>query len=118
MSCIASLLDSISREVEKQLKLYLQGLAGVFLRGYLPQVWIFTTEIETVTFQVDGGGTVSATAGRAHSADVTIEASHAVLSAALRTRNRAMVPSGPFKATPHTAKGRAAFGYLRGQLGL
>jgi hypothetical protein len=38
--------------------------------------------------------------------------------AALKTRNKDAVPPGPLTVTPHTAKGKTAFDYLRSRLGL
>ena len=118
MSCIASLLGQVSADVEAQLKPRLRGLTGLFVAGYLPQAWVFVTESEIVSLFVDSQGNASVSAGRARSPDVTIETSHALLSAALRTRNPSAVPRGPLRVTPHTNKGRDAFQYLRGQLGL
>jgi hypothetical protein len=40
------------------------------------------------------------------------------LATALTTRSRAKLPPGAFSVTAHTAKGRTAFDYLRGRVGL
>ena len=90
----------------------------MFVSGYLPQAWVFVTEAEAVSFLVDSRGNASVIEGRVPNPDVTIETSHDVLSAALRTRTRSAVPQGPLTVTPHTGKGSAAFQYLRGRLGL
>lgn len=118
MSCIASLLAQVSREVESELKPHLRGLQGLFIAGYLPQTWVFATESETVSFYVDSQGNASVTDGRAPTPDVTIGTSHAMLSTALRTRDPAQVPRGPLRVTPHTPKGGTAFQFLRRRLGL
>lgn len=118
MSCIEGLLSQVSAEVEAQLKPRLRGLTGMFVAGYLPQAWVFVTESEVVSLFVDPQGNASVAAGRPRSLDVTIETSHALLSAALRTRSPSSVPRGPLRVTPHTTKGRDAFQYLRGRFGL
>ncbi len=118
MTCISGLLQGICPEIAAQLKPNLSGLFGGVVRGYLPQAWAFVTESETVTLQVDTGGNASVMSGRSAQPDVLIETSHAVLSAALRTRNAASVPKGPVKVTPLTPKGGTAFRFLRGRIGL
>jgi len=67
---------------------------------------------------VDKNGTVSVAGGAAAHPDVTIETGHDRLVTALTTRSRDAVPPGPLTVTPHTSKGRTAFDYLRGRLGL
>jgi hypothetical protein len=67
---------------------------------------------------VDKSGKVTASAGALASPDVTIETSHARLKAAFETRDKSKVPPGPLTVTPHTAKGRTAFDFLRGRIGL
>jgi len=105
-------------EIERQLKPNLQGLTGMLVRSQLPQAWVLATESDIVTLQVDTSGKVRAFNGPAHQPDVTVKTSHSILSAALTTRNRASVPPGPLHVEYHTAKGRRAFEYLRGRLGL
>ncbi len=118
MSCIESLLGQVSGEVEAELKPRLRGFQAFLIAGYLPQAWVFVTESDVVSFFVDSQGNASVASGKARTPDVTIETSHALLSTALRTRNPALVPRGPLKVTPHTTKGRTAFQFLRGRLGL
>ena len=118
MSCISGLLGQVGTEVEAQLRPVLGGLTGFLVSGYLPQSWVFATETEVVTFHVDSRGHASVVEGRAQNPDVSIETSHAMLSAALRTRNASSVPKGPLNIIPHTSKGKAAFQFLRGKLGL
>jgi len=118
MDSIAVLLKSVARDVEPQVKSQLDGFFGGMVRAYLPQTWVFRTEHEVASFTVDRAGGVSVTEGAATHPDVTIETSHDRLATALRTRSRAAVPPGPLTVTPHTPKGKTAFDYLRGRLGL
>ena len=74
------------------------------------------TEEGTVSLSVDKKGKVIALSGAVDSPDVTIETSHARLKAAFETRDRSKVPPGPLTVTPHTAKGRTAFDFLRGRI--
>lgn len=118
MSCIEDRLREVARDVEVQLKPQLSGFFGGMIRGYLPQTWVFTTEEGTASLSVDKDGHVAASGGAAPRPDVTIATTHARLEAALRTRRRELVPPGPLTVTPHTEKGRMAFGFLRNRLGL
>lgn len=93
-------------------------MLGGVVRAYLPQTWVFRTEAESVVLSVDRDGRFRVATGAADSPDVTIETSHDRLAAALRTRRRDQVPPGPFRAVPHTEKGRTAYGFLRERLGL
>jgi hypothetical protein len=118
MSELSELLAEAGHELEPELRRRLGGLLGSILRAYLPQVWVFATDQGTASLTVSSAGAVSVADGEAAHPDVTIELPMDLLRKALRTRRRDAVPRGPVKATPHTAKGRAAFDYLRGRLGL
>jgi|SRR2546428_1171623 len=118
MGSVADLLSRMCPEIEGQLKPNLRGFFSGTIRAYLPQAWVFTTEAETVTLHVDTEGNVSVQTGRAGSPDVIIQGAHAALSAALSTRNPAMVPPGSIKARPVTSKGNMAFNFLRSRFGL
>jgi hypothetical protein len=118
MGSIAPVLSGMCSEVEAQLKPNLRGFFGGMIRAYLPQTWVFTTESETVTFHVDPEGNVFVQIGRDASPDVIVQGTHAALSAALTTRNPALVPPGSIKARPVTSKGSMAFNFLRNRFGL
>lgn len=118
MTCILELVGRISPEIEARLRPHLRGLGGFLVAGYLPQVWVLSTDEETVTLHVDGQGDAEALTGRAPNPDVTITTTHAALSTVLRTRNRAAVPQAPLQIKAHTAKGRTAFRFLRNRFGL
>jgi hypothetical protein len=118
MSCVEALLRRVAQDAEPEIQQRLHGLFGGMIRAYLPQTWVFRTEDGVATLRVDAAGKFSVESGEATLADVTVEIGHARLKAALTTRRREAVPSGPLAVTPHTAKGRTAFEYLRGRLGL
>lgn len=120
MSCIKGILSSICPEVESQVKNALGGfITGSIVRGYLPQFWVLRTEHETVTFSVDSMGNASAFDGLPSHPDVVIDWKHDYVAMALRNRSKAGIPSGEQpNVTFMTRKGRTAFGYLRGRLGL
>jgi len=118
MPGVEELLRTVGAEAERQVRSQLSGFFGGFVREYLPQVWVFRTEEGSASLSVAADGKVAVTAGEAATPDVTIEIGYARLRAALTTRSRAAVPPGPLTVTPHSTKGRVAFDYLRGRLGL
>lgn len=118
MEALVPLLQRVAREVEPQVRSQLGGFFGGMIRAYLPQTWVFRTERESATLSVDREGGVTVVDTPAANPDVTIEATADHLAAALTTRSRSKVPSGAFHVTAHTSKGRTAFDYLRGRLGL
>jgi len=115
MASVEELLRPVAARVEPEVKRRLTGLFGGMLREFLPQAWVFRTEhgVASLCVAADGSASVQPTA--VSPADVTIEVGHDRLAAALERQARA---PGPFAVTPHTAKGRAAFDYLRSRLGL
>jgi len=115
-SSLVPLLQSVAKEAEPQVKAQLGGIFGGKVRAYLPQTWVFRTEKETASFTVDKAGSVNVAEGSAANPDVTIETRHERLIAALT--KRATVRPGEVTVTPHTSKGKTAFEYLRGRLGL
>ncbi len=118
MSELTELLDAAGRELEPEVQRRLTGLLGGIVRAYLPQVWEFRTDQGTAALTVDPAGAVSVAEGSTAHPDVTIEIPFSLLKKALATRRREAIPPGPVHVTPHTAKGRAAFDYLRGRIGL
>jgi len=118
MGSIVALLERAARDFQPQVQAQLGGFFGEMVRAYLPQTWVFRTERETASLTVDRAGQVTVAAGAATPADVTVETTAERLAAALSNRSRAGVPPGPLSVTPHTAKGKTAFDYLRGRFGL
>jgi len=118
MATVRDLLAKVAYDVEPQIRSQLGGFFGGMVRGYLPQTWVFRTEQEVASLTVDRDGAVRVADGAAVHPDVTIETTHDRLVAALETRSRAKVPPGALTVTAHTSKGKTAFDYLRGRLGL
>ncbi len=118
MPSLVSLLESIVPEVQPQVQAQLGGFFGEMVRAYLPQTWVFRTEKEVASLTVDAKGAVSVARGAAARPDVTIEVPYALLETSLRTRSRAQVPAEQLVVTSHTSKGKTAFEFLRGRLGL
>ncbi len=118
MTSVEELLRDTARDFEPELKRRLTGLLGGIFRSYLPQAWEFRTERETVGLHVDKDGHVSVAAGAVAHPDLTVEMAEAGLVAALKRRGPARGPPEGLKVTPHTAKGKAAFDYLRSRIGL
>jgi len=120
VTCISGLLARLAPEIEAQLKLALAGLAGLFVRGYLPQTWVFDTGIERVSLIVDVNGNVRVRSEAAEPADVLITATHDTFStgleAANRLRSKESVIRGPSNARFFTPKGEAAFNFLKDKL--
>ena len=118
MAGLRAALEKAARSIEPQVRSQLGGFFGGMVRAYLPQTWVFRTEQETASLTVDRAGAVTVADGAAANPDVTIETVHDRLVAALETRSRAKVPLGALTVTAHTSKGKTAFDYLRGRLGL
>jgi len=118
MSTALGLLRSICPEVEGELKPNLKGLKGAIVRGYLPQIWVFKTDKETVTLRVDQEGHVCAKAGGAREPDVVIRIDHRLLTFALESRERPEGDIKPPEIEYNTKKGKTAFKFLRKRLGL
>jgi hypothetical protein len=119
MSELLEIFESLCPEVERELKPKLSSiLLGSFIRGYLPQSWVFKTEKETVTFSVDKKGNAKAEEGDRDEPDVTIELDHDFLVEALKTR--AQPEKSPQKNDIKflTTKGETAFNFLKKRFGL
>ncbi len=115
----ADLLAEAGRRLEPEVRQRLSGFLGGFVRAYLPQRWVFVTDGGTASLTVEPDGGVHAEDGAATSPDVTVELKLTDLKRALAKRSGPPpAPPKDLKVTPHTAKGRAAFDYLRGRLGL
>jgi len=118
MATVRALLEKAAHDIEPQVRSQLGGFFGGMVRAYLPQTWVFRTEHETISLTVDRTGAVAVADGPVTTPDVTIETTEERLAAALASRSRSKVPPGGFKVTAHTSKGRTAFDYLRGRIGL
>jgi hypothetical protein len=118
MSDLEELLEKTARSFEGELRARLQGFFGSIVRAYLPQLWEFRTDRGTASLTIDRDGRATVASGALPHPDVTVEVPLDRLRAALTQRNRGAPPPGSLTVTPHTAKGRAAFDYLKGRIGL
>jgi hypothetical protein len=119
MSSLNVLFIPICQEVEKELKKVMKGLlTGPIIKGYLPQDWVFKTDVETITFSVDKKGNAVTTEGASQAPDVTISIDREYLAAALKERKKPEFEYKKFEVKFHTGKGETAFNYLRKRLGL
>jgi hypothetical protein len=118
MSCVERLLGNAARALEPEIQSRMKGFLGGFLRAHLPQTWVFETEDGVASLTVDASGRASVGPGTGPNPDVTVTIPHDQLAAVLARPREARTPPRGVVVTPHTARGRAAFGYLRGRLGL
>ena len=119
MTCIEGLLRDSGPALETQVRSRLEGFLGAMLRSYLPQTWVFRTETEIASLEVDEKASVRVSPGARTPADVTIEVGHERLRRALTGRRGSSGgDGGAVHVTAHSAKGRAAYGLLRARLGL
>ncbi|HTW39552.1 MAG TPA: hypothetical protein VMF04_01660 [Thermoplasmata archaeon] len=116
MNHAATLLEKVARQIEPEVQKQLAGLFGGIVRSYLPQAWVFETDEGTATLVVEKTGAASVRDGAADHPDVTLRVPYAPLARALQSR-KPMSPDA-VTVTPHTAKGRTAFDYLRSRVGL
>lgn len=112
-------LNAICPEISAQLKPYLNGLLGGFIKPYLPQNWVFRTETGVATLTVTQTGDARATDGPSPTPDVTIEWTQMQLTEALANRDKSKVqPNSPPKVSFQTRKGETAFNFLRSRFGI
>lgn len=117
MPTVEELLGPLAERAQTEVRARLNGFFGGILREFLPQIWVFTTEEGTASLCVAADGSATVRPGAAAPPDVTVEVGHARLVAALSGKGGSSA-AGKLAVTPHSAKGRAAFDYLRPRLGL
>jgi hypothetical protein len=114
----ADALARLAPSLEAEVKTRLGGFLGGVVRSYLPQTWVFRTGQDAASLTVDGTGHVSVVPTAAPAPDVAIELPAGTLPTLLAGRGKGgAVPPG-VKVTPLTPKGKTAFDFLRGRLGL
>lgn len=119
MDLVHELLTNLCEDIERQIKPNLRGSMGNLVHGYLPQVWVFVTECGACTLFLDAEGNARVFPGADREVDVTIHWRKDALESILASRNRDSVSAGDYPdVTVHTDKGRAAFNYLRKEIGL
>jgi len=119
MDLVHELLTNLCEDLERQIKPNLRGSMGNLVHDYLPQVWVFETECGACTLFLDTEGNARVFPGVDRDVDVTIHWRKDALESTLASRNRDSVSAGDYPdVTVHTEKGRAAFNYLRKEIGL
>ncbi len=119
MGPVEEQLSVIRPDVEQEVRKNLKGITGILLGSFLPQVWVFETERETVSVVVFQDGRTVVEGRPWQPRDVTIRWKESFLVAVLKSRSRASVPPGEMPEVEyHTMKGREAVRFLRGRLGL
>jgi hypothetical protein len=119
MDRIHHLLTGLCEEIEKQIKPNLWGLKGLIVRGYLPQVWVFETEHGACTLFLDTEGNARVFPWADQNRDVTIRWKYDSLVSVLESRSRRSISDGDYPDVfVNTEKGRAAFNYLKKEIGL
>lgn len=113
------LLAELCEEVERQIKAGIRGPMESVVGGYLPQAWVFETEVGMCTVFIDTEGNARVFPGGDKERDVTIRWRHEALVKVLQARNRDTLEPGDYPdVLVHTDKGRAAFSYLKKYVGL
>lgn len=119
MDRVHLLLTDLCDDIERQIKPNLRGSMGNLVHGYLPQVWVFETECGACTLFLDTEGNARVFPGADRDADVTIHWRKDALESVLASRNHDSVSAGDYPdVTILTDKGRAAFNYLKKEIGL
>ncbi|MFG1530057.1 MAG: hypothetical protein AAFA34_02120 [Thermoplasmata archaeon] len=118
MSEPADTLHRAAERLEPELRRRLSGFIGQMAQAYLPQTWLFETEAGSASLTVTGAGRITVQPGPLPAPDVTIRIAQSHLVQALDRPSGGSLPPGAAQVTGHTAKGRAAFEFLRGRLGL
>ena len=114
-----SLLTRLCEDIEKQLKPKLHGNMEAVVVGYLPQVWVFETEIGACSVFVDAEGFARVFPCAERDRDVTLRWRHEALAKVLEDRNRHSIEPGDYPdVIVHSDKGRVAFNYLKKEIGL
>ena len=114
-----ALLTNLCEDIEKQLKPKLRGNMEALIVAYLPQVWVFETEVGACSVFIDTEGYARTFPGADRDRDVTLRWRYEVLAKVLENRNRDSVEPGDYPdVVVHTDKGRIAFNYLKKEIGL
>ncbi len=113
------MLAKLCDETERQVKGKLRGTVGAIVSRYLPQVWVFETEVGSCTLFLDTEGNARVHEGADKDRDVALRWTCAGFAAVLgeKKHDRAAPGSHP-DVMVHTEKGRAAFNCLRKETGL
>ena len=111
---------TVAPKVSAELRPRLRGLLGVIIRGYLPQIWWFSTESGHASLVVDQEGSAQVLEGQQGRPDASITWTDQAFHLALTTQDRRQLPveTPRPRVEIYTKKGRAAYNQLRSRLGL
>jgi hypothetical protein len=107
-------LDELCERVQRQLKAKLSMQIGGLVRQYLPQTWVFETELGACSVHIDVEGNVRVNHGPERERDITLIWNYKALERVLQSDSlSSMRPEDYPKILVETEKGRAAFNYLK-----
>ena len=121
MSRIGDLLTrTVAPKVTSEVQRNLRGLFGGIVRGYLPQVWWFTTESGSATLFVNEQGLCQVHDGQSGAPDGSIAWTDGAFQIALTAQDRSGLPVGTQapQIQTYSKKGQTAFGFLRKRFGV
>lgn len=112
-------LEFLCEELTKQLKPRLHGQMQEIVTSYLPQTWVFETELGECTIFIAADGNARVWRGADQNRDVTLQWRYDALAKVLKSRDRSSVEPGDYpNVFVQTEKGRAGFNYLKREFGL
>lgn len=118
MSTLIELFQPICLEVQSQIQDALKGIAGFLIQEYLPQIWHFKTERESVSFCINKNGVAAVIPGLVPNPDVSITVDHNYLSEALKMRKQPAYAYNTLSVVTNTPKGRTAYQFICKKLGI
>lgn len=119
MERLLRLLTALCEDIERQIKPNLRGGMAEIIQGYLPQVWVFETDCGACTLFLDTEGNARVFPWSFADADVLIRWKKVALESVLASRSHDCVSPGDYPdVAVATDKGRAAFNFLRKEIGL
>lgn len=112
-------LEILCEDLDKQLKPKLHGQMDDIISQYLPQIWVFETELGACTIFISADGNARVWRGAEEERDVTLRWRYEALSRVLKSRDRSSIEPGDYpNVFVQTEKGRAGFNYLKKEFGL
>lgn len=119
MGQLRDALGAVCPDIEGRAKARLNVDATGGLREWLPQSWVFETDIETATLHLDTEGNATATEGSRGEGDLNViwDQGHLLEVLTAKVRTASFVGANP-KLRFRTVTGQRAFSLLRGSLGL
>ncbi|MCI4353563.1 MAG: hypothetical protein L3K14_09335 [Thermoplasmata archaeon] len=119
MGQLRDALGAVCPDIEGRAKARLSVPSGGGLREWLPQSWVFETDIETATLHIDAEGNATAAEGSHGEGDINViwDQGHLIEVLTAKVRSASFIGANP-KLRFRTVNGQRAFNLLRGALGL